>query len=175
MAFSRREALILGGAGLAAGAAGLALRFLLRRPETPASVLKGARFIDLSGRPRHLSEWKGKILVCNFWATWCPPCRREIPMLVRLHTAMATSGVEFVGIAVDSGANVRNYAAKAGITYPVLLAGNDGLQLLRKLGDAASALPYTVVLDREGALAYRHLGALQRAPFEHELRRLAAA
>lgn len=174
MAFSRRDALILGGTAAGAVVAGFAGHLLLRR-RGPAAALRAAPFIDLSGHPRSLREWRDRIVVCNFWATWCPPCRREIPMLVAMHRQLTRNGVELVGIAVDSGANVAQFARSAGVTYPILVAVGNPLALLRELGDPASALPFTVVLDRRGEIVYRKLGILQRDAFEAELRRLVAA
>jgi len=174
----RREVLILGAAGLAAAAAGflagpLALRSTGRNGAGEAAgtadmdiALRSAAFPDLAGQTRTLGEWRGRVLVCNFWATWCAPCREEIPMFMAVRAKYAASGVEFVGIAVDNPSNVRQFAASFKISYPVLLAEADGLDLMRKLGNIAGGLPYTVVADRQGAIAHRKLGALKRDDLE---------
>jgi thiol-disulfide isomerase/thioredoxin len=128
MAPRRRELLILGGAGLAAAVAGfLAGPALLKLGGAgEGEALRAASFADLEGRPRRLAEWNGKVLVCNFWATWCAPCREEIPLLVAARQKYGPSGVEFVGIAVDNAAKVREFAASFN-SYPVLLAEAEGL------------------------------------------------
>jgi len=154
----RREALILGGAGIAAAAAGfLAGPALLRLGAGgEGEILRMASFPDLDGRVRRLSEWQGKILVCNFWATWCAPCREEIPLLVAARQKYVPSGVEIVGIAIDNAAKVLEFSASFKISYPILLA-----DLMRKLGNDTGGLPYTVVADRAGTLVRRKLGALK--------------
>jgi len=159
----RREALLLGVAGVAAAAAGFLAGPALLQPGRRGQneFLLSASFPDLANRIRSLAEWRGKILVCNFWATWCAPCREEIPMLVATSEKYASRGAEIVGIAIDNGAKVREFAASFKISYPVLLAEAGGLDLMRQLGNNAGGLPYTVVADREGALVHRKLGILK--------------
>jgi thiol-disulfide isomerase/thioredoxin len=106
--------------------------------------------------------------VVNFWATWCEPCRAEVPALVRLRTEYASNGLEVVGIAVDSAAKVRDFAAEYRISYPLVIGGFETVDLSRRLGNKLGALPFTVVLDRSGRLVYTHLGAVS----ETELRDL---
>jgi len=178
----RRESLILGAAGLAAATAGfLAGPLALRSTGSDTSgeaggkadiALRAAVFPDLEGHARMLSEWRGRVLVCNFWATWCVPCREEIPMLIAARVKYAVSGLEIVGIAVDNPGNVRQFAASFKISYPVLLAEADGLDLMRKLGNSAGGLPYTVVADRQGGIVHRKLGALKQADLDAVLARL---
>jgi thiol-disulfide isomerase/thioredoxin len=163
MAKRRREVLILGGAGLAAAAGGfLAGPALLRLGgNAEAEALRAASFGDLEGKPRRLAEWQGRILVCNFWATWCAPCREEIPMLVAARQKYAGFGVEIVGIAIDNASKVRQFSSTLNISYPILLAEADGLDLMRRLGNTGGGLPYTVVADRQGIPIHRKLGALK--------------
>jgi len=157
----RREALILGVAAVAAAAAGnLVGPRLLGHSRGQSTVLYAASFPDLSGRTRHLSEWKGQILVVNFWATWCAPCREEIPLLIAARQKYGYKGVEIVGIAIDNASKVAEFAANYKIPYPILLAEANGLDLMRELGNRAGGLPYTVFLDPEGNVAERKLGAL---------------
>ena len=168
MAPGRRDLLILGGAGLAAAAAGfLAGPALLRLSgDSEGAVLGAAAFGDLEGRRRRLAEWRGKVLVCNFWATWCAPCREEIPLLVAARQKHGPSGVEIVGIAIDNPSKVREFSATFKISYPVLVAEADGLDLMRQLGNTGGGLPYTVIADREGSLVHRKLGALKEAELD---------
>jgi thiol-disulfide isomerase/thioredoxin len=177
MARGRRELLILGGAGLAAALAGfLAGPALLRLMGSgEGEALRSASFADLEGRTRHLAEWRGRVLVCNFWATWCAPCREEIPLLIATSRKYAPLGVDFVGIAVDNAAKVREFAASFKINYPILLAEANGLELMRRLGNSGGGLPYTVVADREGDLVRRKLGALKQPELEDFLRPLVSA
>ena len=156
----RREALILGAAGLAAAAAGFLVGPLLLQDRGRGdSVLRSATLVDLAGKPRQLAEWEGRILVLNFWATWCAPCREEIPLLMAARSKYASTGVEIVGIAIDNAAEVRDFSTSFKISYPILVAGADGLDLMRKLGNSAGGLPYTVVADRQGNVVHRKLGA----------------
>ena len=165
----RREALILGAAGVAAAAAGFLVGPILLRDATRAGPDAGsgignlsllpASLIDLTGRPRRLSEWRDRILVCNFWATWCAPCREEIPLLMAAREKYASMGLEIVGIAIDNGPKVVDFTASFKISYPILLAEVDGLDMMRKLGNSVGGLPYTVIADRQGVVLYRKLGA----------------
>jgi thiol-disulfide isomerase/thioredoxin len=168
----RREALILGGVGLAAALAGVVLGPMLLQSQSGAAGLLSAPFTDLAGRTRRVAEWKGRVLVCNFWATWCAPCREEIPLLSAAREKFAPNGVEILGIAIDVAAKVQEFVKSVAIGYPVLLAGGEGLDVMRDLGNPSGALPFTVILDRDGALAHRKLGLLKRPDLEAVLTRL---
>lgn len=182
---ARREALILGAAGLAAAAAGFLLGPLVLESTagrgagegTAAAnaALRSASMVDLAGRPRRLSEWPDRILVCNFWATWCTPCREEIPLLMAAREKYASAGVEIVGIAIDNASKVRDFSSSFNISYPILLAAADGLDLMRKLGNSAGGLPYTVIADRRGNIVHRKLGAFHRDDLDTVLAPLARA
>jgi thiol-disulfide isomerase/thioredoxin len=164
---SRREALILGAAGVAAAAAGFLVGPLLLKEKGRAdSVLRSATLVDLAGKPRQAAEWEGQILVWNFWATWCAPCREEIPLLIAAREKYERSGIEIVGIAIDNAAKVREFSSSLNISYPILLAEADGLDLMVKLGNRSGGLPYTVVIDRQGNLVYRRLGALREGDLD---------
>lgn len=135
---------------------------------SPASVaaaqkLMLASLADLNGKLQPLSQWQGKTLVVNYWATWCPPCREEVPALRKVQGKYASNGVQVVGIALDNVVKVREYAAELEINYPLLIAGAGTLTLSRELGNQAGVLPYTVVLDRSGKVAYTHAGAMTEA------------
>lgn len=123
---------------------------------------------DTNGEAQALAQWRGKTLVVNFWASWCPPCREEMPGFSRLQLKHAANGVQFVGIALDSEENVKAFAKDFPVAYPLLLGGEAGTDLARRLGDTRLALPYTVLLGpagetrllRAGGLAERELDAL---------------
>ena len=102
-------------------------------------------------------------MLCNFWATWCAPCREEVPILVAAKQQWASRGFEVVGIGIDSADKIREFSITYKVNYPVLVADGSALQLLRRLGNQAGGLPYSVVLDRTGSIAQRHLGALTAA------------
>lgn len=167
----RREVLILATVGLLAAGGGAVFGPRLVKMLNPVDpdVLRAAHFKDLSGRVRHIDEWKGRVLVVNFWATWCPPCREEIPALARVRNKLLPSGVEFLGIAIDQESKVSSFAKEMTIPYPILLADASGLDLMRNIGNPAGALPFTIILNRMGAIVAQHLGALTQEKTENLL------
>jgi thiol-disulfide isomerase/thioredoxin len=160
---------VVAAVALAAGVY-LALERRAAGPDAAAvSALALTKFPDLSGEPVSLQRWQGKILVVNLWASWCPPCREEIPGLVRAQQKFAANGVQIVGIAFDSAAKSRQAAGELGINYPVLVAGMEAIDLVRKVGNRAGGLPYTLVLDRQGGPVAAHLGILSETDLERIL------
>jgi thiol-disulfide isomerase/thioredoxin len=135
-------------------------------PRTPQRI-PDVTLPDLEGRPRHLSEWAGRPLIVNFWATWCEPCRREIPLLEKLRVTHAGSRLEVVGIALDFSDDVIAYAQAAGITYPILVAEQDGMAA--QLFGVGMALPTSVFVDAEGRIVARHVGELREKDAERLL------
>jgi thiol-disulfide isomerase/thioredoxin len=153
-------------AGLAVGI-GVALHMATREPPVStipaaaaAPALMAAKLPDLDARPQPLAQWRGKVLVVNFWATWCAPCREEIPELVRFQQEYGARGVQIVGIAIDGPDKVRPYAAKMKMNYPILIGDADGVELAQRAGNALGGLPFTVILDRQGNAIHSHLGGL---------------
>lgn len=130
---------------------------------------------DTDGKRQHLSQWRGKVLVVNFWATWCPPCRREIPGFVRLSGKYAANNVQFVGIGVDDANKVRDFAAKIAIPYPILIGDMDLFRLSEDLGNPTQALPFTLILDRQGMIAFIREGMLDEVSLEKILKPLVGA
>ena len=180
MAAGRREALLLGAAGIAAAAAGFLLGPALlkstgggREGAAASAALRAASFADLAGQTRRLSEWRNRVLVCNFWATWCAPCREEIPLLMSARQKYGPKGFEIVGIAIDNANKVREFSSSFNIPYPILLAGDNGLDLMRQLGNNAGGLPYTVIADKQGELVHRKLGAFKGTELDAILAQLA--
>jgi len=131
-----------------------------------AERVYAARLPDLEGTPQPLEQWRGRVLVVNFWATWCAPCREEIPGFVRLQARHGTRGLQFVGIAIDQPDKVAEFAREFGINYPLLVGQLDTLELLRQAGNRAGVLPYTLVLDRRGQVVSREPGGLKEARLE---------
>jgi thiol-disulfide isomerase/thioredoxin len=168
----RRDALLLGGAGLVAAAAGAVVGAFTLQAGSGAADLLAARFEDLEGRPRRLIEWAGRPLLCNFWATWCAPCREEIPLLVAAKRNSSSSRIELVGIAIDTVDKIREFTANYKINYPVLVGDAGTIGLLRSLGNRGGGLPYTLTLDSSGAILQRHLGALTEADLRQVMARL---
>ena len=118
---------------------------------------------DLDGGTHQFQDWPDKILIINHWATWCPPCRAELPLLMDFQTAYADRGVQVIGISHDSLELARPFVDDMGINYPQLLAGaSQGLQWANSLG-AHGGLPFTVVFDQSGKLTYTKLGLLSQA------------
>ncbi|MDX3904928.1 MAG: TlpA disulfide reductase family protein [Pigmentiphaga sp.] len=114
----------------------------------------------LDGRNYAFEQWRGRRLVVNFWATWCPPCVEEMPELDQLHQEFVNQ-VHFVGIGIDSAANMRKFVEKVPVGYPLLIAGNVGTELARELGNASGGLPFTVVIDEKGAIVHQYSGRIQ--------------
>lgn len=169
----RKQLQLVAAAAVAAVAlaAGIALRWDARPDRVQAeslSALTRTQLPDLSGQLTSLEQWHGNVVVVNFWASWCAPCRDEIPGLIRMQQKYAANGLQIVGIAVDSAAKSREAADEMKISYPVLVGGIETVDLTRRLGNKVGALPYTVILSRRGLLVGTHLGILT----EHELERL---
>ena len=157
----RREALILGAVGLGAAAAGALIGAFALQSQTGAAELLAHSFLDLAGKPRRLIEWQGRVMVCNFWATWCAPCREEIPLLIAAQQQHSSSMVQIVGIGIDHADKIVEFAAQLKITYPLLVADSTALDTMKQLGNRSGGLPFTVVLDRRGVVAKTRLGALK--------------
>lgn len=151
--------------GLIAGGAMAA--FVLRTPDYPRRP--GFVLPDLSGTPRDIAEFDGDVLVLNFWATWCVPCRKEIPMLIEAQADYADDGLQIIGIAVDTRAAAAAFAEEHGINYPVLADPRDAARVqdaYTARNDPAAVLPYTVVIDRRGRIRAQVAGKLNRARLE---------
>lgn len=142
--------------------AGLLSHRLTAQTTTENSKLPNITLPDLTGTERKLSEWQGKILVLNFWATWCSPCRKEIPEFIKLQTEFGEEGLQFVGIAVEELETVKEYSDFAGINYPTLIGQVTGINLSIPLGNMISTVPFTAIFDRQGKIVHRQLGELSR-------------
>lgn len=142
---------------------GISARHLFSTAEKPGiSTLPAFNLPDLSGHQHNISEWRGKILVINFWATWCPPCLKEIPDFIALQQQYSDKNVQFIGIALEDKEPVAEYLAAAKINYPILLGGDNGITLAHQLGDSVDAVPYTLIVDRQGQIVHRHPGELSK-------------
>lgn len=163
-------AVVIGAAALAAGyGAALWWRPTPPAPDTTQTAPADFALPDLTGRERRLSEWRGRPIVINFWATWCAPCREEIPLLTQARARHAAKGLEVIGVALDKPDAAAEFAAKLGVSYPVLIANADTLDLMNRYGNPIGSLPYTVILDRAGNVVHRKLGAYRPAELEQAL------
>jgi peroxiredoxin len=139
------------------------------------SAILGIVLPDAQGREQALAQWRGKVLVVNFWATWCAPCREEMPQFVATQARDGAKGVQFVGIAVDDPVKVRAFAREIGLNYPALIGGYGAIELSKTLGNDLSALPFTIVIDRQGRVAHTQLGPLKAAKLDNLLSKLLKA
>lgn len=127
-----------------------------------ADAIFKARIADLAGVRQPLAQWRGKILVVNFWATWCPPCRQEIPEFIALQKQYGEQGLQFVGIALDEKAKIQNFVDEVGINYPILVGDLEAVALAQASGNRMGGLPYTVVIDQKGNVVATEMGSLSR-------------
>lgn len=170
MALSRREVLALGGVAAAAALAGALVGVLGLQSKSDSATLLSYPLRGLDGRSTRLGDWPAPLLLCNFWATWCAPCREEIPLLIAAKQQHAANGLEIAGIGIDQADKLTSFAKEFGINYPVLTPEGDATALLRALGDEAGALPYSLLLDRQRHVVYRRLGLLAKPTLEKEIR-----
>jgi thiol-disulfide isomerase/thioredoxin len=142
--------------------------FASPRPDAVAELWR-APLTDVAGKPKGLDAYKGRVLVVNFWASWCGPCVREMPTLADLSRRYAGTGVQFIGIGVDSNQNVETFLRKVPVDYPIFVSGFGGADLARDFGNAAGALPFTVVIDANGAVRSTKLGEIVPDELRHTL------
>jgi len=152
--------------------AGLYLSISLNRPAPP--LVRQATGSDLVGAYRpdfHLgsstgafvtpADFPGKILLINFWATWCAPCRREMPMLMELQAEYGAAGLQVVGIALDDVQSARDFVEKLGISYPILVGATDVMETNRAYGNVEGLLPFSVLIDKDGIIRWQYAGEIQ--------------
>ena len=171
---------VFAGVALVAALAGIAL-WLANSPETrdppvelaPAALF-AATFRDTNGQEQALGRFEGKWLVLNFWATWCAPCREEMPGFERLQARWSGRNVQFVGVAHDDPVEVARFGTALGIHYPLLTGGDEVDELARRLGNRAGVVPYTVLIDPRGHVLQRKVGAYSVEALDAELQEIVA-
>lgn len=158
---ARRRWLVGAVAGAAAlGGAGLA--WWRHQPHTMSqdaeSALWAMEFAGLEGKPLAMIPLRGKPLLLNFWATWCPPCVEELPLLSAFYHENSAKGWQVLGLAVDQIEPVKRFLAKTPVSFPVAMAGVSGMELVKSLGNLSGGLPFTVVLGSDGLVLHRKMG-----------------
>lgn len=160
---SRRRWLMGAVAGAAAlGGVGLAWRTY--QPQTMSSTAETGlwqlEFAAPDGTPLSMASMRGKPLLLNFWATWCPPCVDELPLLSSFYRENSAKGWQVLGLAVDQPDPVKRFLAKSPVAFPVALAGVPGVEVSKSLGNLSGGLPFTVVLGSDGVVAHRKMGKI---------------
>ncbi|MBW0171211.1 MAG: TlpA family protein disulfide reductase [Hydrogenophaga sp.] len=163
----QRRTLVMAGVAVAAGGGGALVatrRFQLQPVMSEAELaFWTGEFEGPHGERVRMADFRGQPLLVNFWATWCPPCVEELPMLNRFHQVHATKGWKVLGLAVDQPSAVRSFLLKLPLNFPVGMAGFAGTELSRSLGNPSGALPFTVVFGADGALLHRKMGKVSDA------------
>jgi len=147
---------------LALGSGLLAAKHWLGDNATTTKQLVDFTLPDPSGTLHNASEWEGKVRLLNFWATWCAPCRKEIPILIQAQKEYGDQGLQIIGLAVDEPEPVRKYAQQFGINYPVLVDAINVVKLQDKL-EGGAGLPVSILIDREGNVRERVIGEIDQA------------
>ncbi|GHT82649.1 thioredoxin [Betaproteobacteria bacterium] len=141
--------------------------------EATAAVLT-LKLPDPQGAVQDMAHWQGKIIVANYWATWCPPCREEIPDLSASADEFSAAPVQFVGISIDTAAKVQDFGREHAISYPLLIASRQVLDDTASFGNTLRALPFTLIIDRHGVVRHTHIGRVARKTLTTQIRALLA-
>jgi thiol-disulfide isomerase/thioredoxin len=164
---SRRRKLLIGAVAAGAAAAGAGFAWWRLRPEEgdPAAIqrLWSLQFETPGGSPLAFAGLRGKPVLLNFWATWCAPCIEEMPMLAAFHRQHAANGWQVVGLAIDQPSSVRKFLQRMPVGFPIGLAGLEGTELTRSLGNDVGGLPFSVQFGADGRVLQRRMGRLSEA------------
>lgn len=127
---------------------------------------------DINGNAVSAADFDDKVLLVNFWATWCAPCVEEMPMLSELQAEWSSRGLQVIGIALDDPGRAAGFAKDMGLAYPVLFGGADVVITGKRYGNDTGMLPFSVLIDRKGAIRWTHLGALDFEDLHQEIKSL---
>jgi thiol-disulfide isomerase/thioredoxin len=166
-ALHKRRVWLAAGGALGLGVAAAAWHFRLRpAADLAVSTLLAQSYPLANGQPLALEQFRSKPLVLNFWATWCAPCVEEMPELSAIATAVAAKGVNVLGIGVDSASNIAQFSQKLPVSYPLIVVGGAGLELVKQFGNLAGGLPFTALINSQGQIQSRILGRFNRQALE---------
>lgn len=158
---------------LAAGLLAIGIRYFAsgasKQPALSTAALFAATLPDAQGQQQALEQWRGKIMVVNFWATWCPPCREEMPELSQLQDQYRDQNLVVVGISTENVAQIHDFAETLAVSYPLLAGDMEAMNLGSSLGNDKSVLPYTVIIRADGSIAKAHFGRINKALLEQTL------
>lgn len=141
-------------------------------PSVSTAAFFNSQLVNENGLSQNLMQYKGKIVVLNFWATWCPPCREEMPELSALHNEYKAKNVVVLGLAVDELSLVKEFATSTPVSYPLLVAEDEGMQLASDFGNNQGVLPYTVIIDQDGRVLNSYFGRISKTLLSDALKPL---
>ncbi len=169
----KKEIWILGIAALLFGGIGVYFGLKKWEPAPPAPnaqhVFFNQSLPDINDKNEKMSNWHGKLLLVNFWATWCSPCVEEMPELSALQSEQQFKNLQIIGIGIDSPANIREFATKYSISYPLYIAGMGGIELAREMGNKQGGLPFTILFGTDGQIKKSYIGRLDMQEVRKDL------
>jgi peroxiredoxin len=150
---------------------GVFISFQKNRPDPLAKpLLPMIKVFDLNEKQRELDEWRGNWMLLNYWATWCSPCVEEIPRLIEFQNQLNGQKFQLLGLAIDDLSEVRHFLDRFAVNYPILITGEEGIQVSYSQGNMTGVLPYTVLINPEGRVVYTHAGAMAQADLDEVVR-----
>lgn len=117
---------------------------------------------DLNGQQQQFSQWNNKVVLLNFWATWCPPCRREMPDFIEVYNQYKDKDFIVIGVGTDDRDRIAKFVKKLGVNYPILVGGQAAMQVSYQYGNNSGALPYSILIDKHGIVRYRAGGLISK-------------
>jgi thiol-disulfide isomerase/thioredoxin len=175
----KRNILIIVPIAILFGVIGLYSGLKHHAPAQPAdsavSALLAQALPDVDGKSQALSQWTGRPMIVNFWATWCAPCVQEMPELSALQAELAPRKIQILGIGIDSPSNIAEFSRKYKISYPLYVAGMGGTELSRQFGNKTGSLPFTVLVGADGRIRKQYLGRLKFDELRQDLKELGSS
>jgi thiol-disulfide isomerase/thioredoxin len=138
-------------------------------PQESVQTFLASSLLDLSGKKQSLTKWKGNYIVVNFWATWCGPCRKEMPELDRIYKKFRSKGVVVVGVSIDDLETLKQFEPSTKVKYPILAGGMDSMNASLSLGNDRAVVPFTMVINKEGKIAVTYSGLIKATELEQDL------